>query len=80
MNRNEFEKYIGRYVKITLFDDDVIEGILFKHDSEQLKKYPGLYIPEKRYILINDNKESCLFRVSHVKKLEICYWSVVICY
>ena len=72
MVRKELEKYIGKYVEITLFDDEKITGILYKTGSERYKHEPNLYIPQNRYVIENEcnrNDYSCIFRCSHVKKL-----------
>lgn len=72
MVRKELEKYIGKYVEITLFDDEKITGILYKTGSERYKHEPNLYIPQHRYVIENEcnrNDYSCIFRCSHVKKL-----------
>lgn len=68
MKRSDLEKYLGKKVTITLFDNEVITGELHKTGEEQFKNNPNLYIPRKLYFLINP--PSCLFRCSHVKKLK----------
>ncbi len=68
MKRSDFEKYLGKKVQITLFDNEIIQGELHKTGEEQFKNEPNLYLPQKRYFLINP--QSCLFRCSHVKKLK----------
>lgn len=69
MKRIELERYLGNTVVITLFDNEVITGELHKTGEEIFKSDPNLYLPEKRYFLINP--QSCLFRCSHVKKLKV---------
>ena len=69
MNRKEFEKNLGKKVKIKLFDNKIIEGELHKTGEEIFKYDPNLYVPRKLYFLIKP--QSCLFRVSHVKKISI---------
>ena len=68
MKRTELEQYMGKVVTITLFDNDVITGELHKSGEEMFKNDPNLYLPQKRYFLINP--QSCLFRVSHIKRLK----------
>ncbi|WP_373220913.1 hypothetical protein [Mediterraneibacter gnavus] len=68
MKRSELEKYLGKTVTITLFDNDVITGELHKTGEEKFKNDPNLYLPQKWYFLINP--QSCLFRASHVKRLK----------
>ncbi len=68
MKRSELEKYLGKTVTITLFDNEVITGKLHKTGEKMFKNDPNLYIPKNLYFLINP--QSCLFRCSHVKKLK----------
>ena len=68
MKRSELEKYLGKTVAITLFDNDVITGELHKTGEEKFKNDPNLYLPQKMYFLVNP--QSCLFRTSHVKRLK----------
>ena len=49
MNREKLEKYIGKYVEITFFDNEKITGILYKTGSERYKYEPNLYIPKNGY-------------------------------
>lgn len=67
MKRSELEKYLGKSVTITLFDNEVITGELHKTGEEKFKFNPDLYIPKNCYFLL---PQSCLFRCSHVKKLK----------
>lgn len=67
MKRSELEKYLGKTVTITLFDNDVITGVLYKTGEEQFKNDPNLYIPKKCYFLF---PRSVIFKCSHVKKLK----------
>ena len=72
MKRVELELCIGKYVEITLFDGDVIKGILYKTRTERYKSNPNLYYKQNYYVLENEcdiNDFSCLFRCSHVKKV-----------
>ena len=74
MNRKEFEKYLGKRVKIRFYDNEVITGILCRTDDEQFKDNMGLYMRKNYYVLFDDLLNdfcSCLFRVSHVKKIEV---------
>ena len=68
MKREELENYIGKTVQITFYDKDVIVGELHKTREEQFINDPNLYLPDKRYFLINP--QSCLFRCSHVIKIK----------
>lgn len=68
MKREELEKYIGKKVQLTLFDKEIVEGELHKTREEQFRNDPNLYLPDKRYFLINP--QSCLFRCSHVNKIK----------
>lgn len=67
MKREELEKYLGKTIKITLFDGDVIKGELHKTREDEFKNEPNLYIPYNYYFLINP--QSCIFKCSHVNKL-----------
>lgn len=69
MKREKLEKYLGKRVKITLYDGEVCEGEFHKTGEEQFKNEPNLYIPHKLYFCINP--QSCLFRSSHVLKISI---------
>lgn len=82
VSRNNLEtKYLNKKVKITLFDDEIIEGYLYKTGSKELKNNPNLYIPRNYYFcseydisLIGSNwftPHSCIFRVSHIKRIEL---------
>ena len=68
MKREKLEKYLGKKVKIKLFDGEMIEGELHKTGEEQFKNEPDLYIRQKMYFCINP--QSCLFRSSHVIKVN----------
>lgn len=73
MKRELLESYIGKYVEITLFDNEKITGILYKTGSERYKYEPNLYIPRNCYVLENEcnrNDYSCVFKCSHVRKLK----------
>lgn len=67
MKRSDLEKYLGKVVTITLFDNEVITGELHKTGEEKFKFDPNLYIPKNCYFLL---PQSCLFKCSHVKKLK----------
>ncbi len=68
MKREEIERYIGKRVKITLFDNETIAGELHKTGEERFKNDANLYIPKNYYFVIYP--QSCLFRCSHVKKIQ----------
>lgn len=74
MKRSEFEKYLGNYVEVRLFDGDIIKGVLRKTKDEIFKNDPDLYL-KKNYYFVTDSRESrictsTLFRVSHVTKIK----------
>lgn len=71
MKKSEFEKHLGKNVIITLFDNDVIEGILHKTEEKIFDNEPNIHLKPKCYVLLNQNtgENSCIFRSSHVKKL-----------
>lgn len=68
MKREELEKYLGKRVQITLFNGEVYMGELHKTEEEQFKNGSNLCLPRKRYFCINP--QSCLFRSSHVIKVN----------
>lgn len=71
MKKSEFEKYLGKNVIITLFDNDIIEGVLHKTEEKIFDNEPNFYLKPKCYVLLNHKtgENSCLFKSSHVKKL-----------
>ena len=75
MTRIELEKHLGKYVKIQLFDDELIFGFLTKTQDERFKNQPNLYIPHNLYFLTANknslNCETCLFKVSHIKRFTV---------
>ncbi len=73
MTKEQLEKYLNQKVKIELFDGDKIEGYLRKTGESDFKNNPNLYIPKNYYFLTDGslNTVSCLFRVSHVVKINV---------
>ncbi len=72
MTRIALEKHLGKKVKITLFDGDVITGTLHKSGEECFKNIANLYIPNNLYFLTDGSRLcSCLFKVSHIKRIGI---------
>lgn len=71
MTRTELEKYLGQKVEIKIYSDEIFKGILHKTREEMFKNNLDLYLPKNYYFCTNNNGEciSCLFRVSHVKKI-----------
>ena len=76
MKRDKLEEYLGKKVKITLFDNEIVEGELHKTREEQFKKDANLYLPINRYFVVKGfglngfAYTSCVFRSSHVKKVN----------
>lgn len=68
MKRCELEKFIGKKVSITLFDNEVIQGELHKSGEDRFAHDLNLYLPKNEYFCINP--QSCLFKCSHVKKIK----------
>ena len=64
MKREKLEKYLGRNVRVVLFDNTVIEGELHKTGEERFKSDASLYLRRNLYFCINP--QSILFRCSHV--------------
>lgn len=73
MNREKLEKHLKQKVKIELFDGDKIEGYLRKTGENDFKNNPDLFIPKNYYFLTDGdlNCISCLFKVSHIRKIVI---------
>lgn len=59
MKRSELEKYLGKKVKVTLFDGDIFEGTLSLGN--------GYFELPKRYHI---KERPICFKSSHVIKLE----------
>jgi hypothetical protein len=68
MKRTELEEYLGKHVKITLFDDDIIVGTLRKTEEYRELLKPNCYYLEGDYKNIVNQ---LTFRSSHVKRLEV---------
>lgn len=73
MKRSELEKFLGKNVEIKLFNGDILKGVLHKTGEEMFKDNLSLYLPQKRYFVVDYKGScvSCLFRSTHVKKLKI---------
>lgn len=73
LTRSKLEEYIDKNVEVTLFDGDVIQGYLRKTGTEEVKNTPELYLRRGYYFLSGKDVydcRSCLFRVSHIEKLN----------
>lgn len=76
MLKFEFEKkYLGKKVKIILFDRTVLNGFLQKTGTEHLKCNPNLYLPKKLYFVSELEKSTeavkhTIFRFSHITKIK----------
>lgn len=72
MTRKQLEENLGRYVKIRLFDGEVIEGRLRKTGEKGFENDPNLYIPKNLYFLTDESNicRTCLFRVSHIQNFK----------
>ena len=68
MKRCELEKFIGKKVTITLFDNEVVSGELHKSVDDMFIHDENLYIPKNYYFCIHP--QSCLFKCSHVEKIK----------
>lgn len=73
MTRAQLEKYLNKKVRVTLFDNTKLEGHLKKTGTKEFIHDYNLYIPKKYYFLTDGMNvvDGQLFRVSHVKKLEV---------
>lgn len=72
MTREHLEKHLNKKVKVQLFNGDIFEGYLRKTGEDDFKSNANLYIPKNRYFLTDGtlNCISCLFRLSHVVKIQ----------
>lgn len=72
--REKLEKeFLGKDVVITLFDNDVLEGVLHKTGEECFKHDANLYVPKDRYFVTDSDNhvKKCIFKVSHIKKIHL---------
>lgn len=78
MKRSSLEEYLGKKVKVRIFDGDIYEGVLHKTGEKEYKHEPNLYIPRNYYFLTNESgKLTCaLFKCSHVKKIKELLWTI----
>lgn len=61
VTKKKLESYIGKEVKVILFDDTELKGTLRK----------GKTPLENTYTLLDSENENWFFRASHIKKLEV---------
>lgn len=59
------EKYLGKYVEVTLYDDFTYKGI-FKKTDDDLQRY----IKTNYYYCDNYGDSNTIFRSSHIKKIK----------
>lgn len=71
MKREKVDLLIGRQVFVILFDGTELVGELHKTGEDIFKNDLNLYIPRNYYTLINP--QSCIFRSSHIKKMNVTY-------
>jgi len=74
MQREKLETYLGKNIKVTLFDDKKLIGKLTRCDSKEWKNANGGYSQKRWYSLFPENTyDNCsvMFRSSHVKKIEL---------
>lgn len=75
MTRNEFERYLGKCVTITLLDNTVIEGTLHKTGEKAFENDPNLSVLVNFYFCIDVNNKvvkNTVFRVSHIRRISCC--------
>lgn len=70
MKKVLLDTYLGKKVKIVLFDDTVCEGELHKVGDYFFMNDPSLYI-SPRYFCINSSPQSEYFKYFHVKEVEV---------
>lgn len=70
MKRLELERYLGKSVRIKLFNGRIEEGYLHKTGEEKYKYNPNLYFPKNSYFTVDSESSitcnSCIFKCSHV--------------
>lgn len=73
MKRLEFEKrYLNRKLIIEFKNGDVLNGYLYKTDTEDLKNNPNLYFKKKYYFLGDKLKNDIyhiVFKKSYIKRI-----------
>jgi hypothetical protein len=62
MKRSDLEKYLGKNVKVTIFDGDVLSGVL--------RKCPDYPLYNKNLYYCSGIRDNILFRCFQVVKLE----------
>lgn len=73
MTRKTLEKFLGEYVRITLFDDTVYKGILHKTGEKAFADNPNLSILLNFYFCTDKNNKvvnNSVFRVSHIMEIS----------
>lgn len=72
MKREKLETYIGRQVKVLLFDGSACEGCLQKTNTDAVKHNPNLYWKHNYYALLDNggNTMGPIFRCSHVMRVK----------
>lgn len=72
MKREKLETYIGRQVKVLLFDGRAYEGCLQKTNTDAVKHNPNLYLKHNYYALLDKggNTMGPIFRCSHVTRVK----------
>lgn len=72
MKREKLETYIGRQVKVLLFDGRAYEGCLQKTNTDAVKHNPNLYWKHNYYVLLDKggNTRGPIFRCSHVTRVK----------
>lgn len=64
MKRSELEKYLGKYVEVTLFDDFLYRGMLRKTE-ENIDRYGY-----PKHYFCDGEQDNYIFRCSHIKKIK----------
>lgn len=72
MKREKLETYIGRQVKVLLYDGSAYEGCLQKTHTEAVRRDDSLYWKHNYYVLLDagGNATSPIFRCSHVTRVK----------
>ena len=72
MKRDKLEAYIGKKIKVLLYDGRAYEGCLQKTNTEAVRHNENLYWKHNYYVLLDagGNSTSPIFRCSHVTRVK----------
>ena len=72
MKRDKLEEYIGKQIKVLLYDGSAYEGCLQKTNTEAVRHDENLYWKHNYYVLLDagGNAASPIFRCSHATRVK----------